>query len=56
MENIKQQAVKLLNFPTDTVGLQKKKKKKKHLENPHMQLPGKSGQNPIRRREGIIGD
>ena len=54
VENIKQQSVKLLNFPTDIAGL--KKKKKKHLENPHRQLTRKSGQNHIRRRERIIAD
>lgn len=48
MENIKQQAVKLLNFPTDIAGL---KKQKKHLENPHRQLTWKSGQNHIREGE-----
>lgn len=53
MENIKQQAVNLLNFPTDIAGLKKKKKAAgKCTHATHM----KSAPNHIRRGEGIIAD
>lgn len=54
MENIKQQAAKLLNFPTDKAGLGERNKSIE--KNQHMQLTRESEPNHIRRGGGIIAD